>query len=53
MVKKKVLIIIIAAPFFSEGLDAKFIALLFGSFGAGAMLSNLINSIKGQKEKTK
>jgi hypothetical protein len=41
-----VIVVTSAAPLFSEHTDARFLALIFGAIGTGAMLSNLIHDIK-------
>jgi hypothetical protein len=39
-----------AVPFYSEQTDAKLFALVFGSFGTGAMLSNLIHDVRRKRD---
>jgi len=42
--------IISAVPFFSKHTDAKLLTLMFGSLGAGVMLSNLIHDLKRKRD---
>jgi hypothetical protein len=42
-------VLVSAIPLFTRQIDAKLIGLLFGAFGAGAMLANLIRDIKRGK----
>lgn len=45
-----VITILSAGPLFNERSDAKLVALIFGSIGTGAMLSNLIHDLKQKRD---
>jgi hypothetical protein len=45
-----VVTVLSAAPLFSEHIDAKLLTLMFGSIGAGVMLSNLIHDLKRRRD---
>ena len=45
-----VIVVTSAAPLFDKHANARLLALIFGAFGTGAMLSNLIRDIKRRSD---
>jgi hypothetical protein len=43
-------VLVSAIPLFNRQTDAKLIALFFGAFGAGVMLTNLIRDVREDKD---
>lgn len=44
-------LIVSAIPFFSKSTDARLLGLIFGAFGSGAMLSDLIHDVWKDRRK--
>jgi hypothetical protein len=44
------LVVLSGAPLFSEQTDAKLLTVIFGSIGAGVLLSNLVRDLKRKRD---
>lgn len=45
------ILVVSAIPLFSKSTDARLLGLIFGAFGSGAMLSDLIHDVRKEKRK--